>query len=331
VNALAFSAISPTQWKFALGTTNSLILDLTINPTAPNTNTKPVSIMAGHRGEVWGLDVHPNKPWVISGAYDSKIRIWDHSKKAFIPGKIVTIKDLKVRAVTFSPSGNMFAVGLDDGSVFFYDSETMEKKGGKKYKGELIDALVYSPDGKVLAAGSWDQSIDLIDSNNYHVLHTLKGHTSSVTHLTFSSDSKYLVSNSKDYDVLFWNVATGKREKDSAVSETEWDHWTCVLGWPVVGIFEAGEDGTDVNFVSVSGDSKSEYRVIALGDDSQRVELLRFPALTPKGHRKSFVGHASHVTRVRFNPDSSLLFSTGGNDEMVFQWRHIPDIAPASG
>jgi len=28
---------------------------------------------------------------------------------------------------------------------------------------------------------------------------------------------------------------------------------------------------------------------------------------------------------VKFNPDASLLFSAGGLDESIFQWKHIPD------
>jgi len=116
-------------------------------------------------------------------------------------------------------------------------------------------------------------------------------------------------------------MATGKREKDSNVLESEWDRWACLLGWPVVGVF--GSDDGEVSAIEVSGEHKAEYRVIALGDNLQKVHLLRYPALTKVPH-KLFSGHASHVTRVKFSPDGGLLFSSGGRDKSVIQWRHVP-------
>jgi len=186
----------------------------------------------------------------------------------------------------------------------------------------MIDALVFSPDGKYLAAGSWDQLVEVIEAADFSTVHTLKGHSSSILQLTWSADSKHLISNSKDYEILYWNVATGKRVNESVCIDMDWDNWSNILGWPVVGIFKEGDDGTDVNSAIVSGDNKSEYRVIATGDDSQNVNLYRYPALQPKAPGKVFPGHSSHVTRVRFTPDSSLLFSTGGLDYAVFQWKH---------
>ena len=33
------------------------------------------------------------------------------------------------------------------------------------------------------------------------------------------------------------------------------------------------------------------------------------------------LGHSSHVMNVRFNSDSTVLYSVGGNDRSVFKWR----------
>lgn len=35
---------------------------------------------------------------------------------------------------------------------------------------------------------------------------------------------------------------------------------------------------------------------------------------------KSYIGHSSHVTRVRFSKDDRYLVSTGGNDRTVLLW-----------
>jgi len=180
----------------------------------------------------------------------------------------------------------------------------------------------------MLATGSWDMMIHLLDTTTNAVLHTLKGHSSSILQLTFSVDGKYLISNSKDYEILYWSTSTGKKVPESTVVDSEWYQWSCFLGWPVVGVFREGSDGTDVNSAHIS-DSKEEngYRVIATSDDFGKVNLFRYPALKQKCPMKSFEGHSSHVTRVRFNHDASYVFSTGGNDLSLFQWKHVQEPA----
>jgi len=295
----------------------------------PLDTSKPDFIMMGHRGEIWALAVHPKLPYILTGAHDCFARLWDYSKKTFVPGKFIKCKEY-IRSAAFHPSGSSFALGLNNGRVGIYDFETFENKHSKKYRGELIDCLQYSPDGKILAAGSWDQMADLINTETFAVLFTLKGHSSSVQHLNFSQDSKFVMTNSKDYEILYWNVATGKRVSESTVVDLDWGSWNCVLGWPVVGVFKADDDGTDVNSCSISGELKADYRVIATGDDSQNVCLFRYPAMSQKCPFKTFSGHASHVTRVRFSPDNTLLFSTGGLDDSIFQWKHHQAHEPKS-
>jgi len=236
-----------------------------------------------------------------------------------------------IRSAAFHPSGDMFAVGEEDGKVEFFDAQTLDLKLAKVYRSDIVECMAFSPDGKYLAIGAWDQMVDIIDATNYKLLRTLKGHSSTILQLTFSADSKYLVTNTKDYEVTFFSVATGKRVNDHEVADVEWSQWLCTFGWPVVGIFQEGMDGTDVNSASVSGDSKSQYRVIAAGDDNQHVCLYRYPAITPKAQGATFVGHSSHVTRVRFSPDGSQLFSTGGRDESVIQWKHTMNTGHSAG
>lgn len=40
-----------------------------------------------------------------------------------------------------------------------------------------------------------------------------------------------------------------------------------------------------------------------------------------KQKRKEYIGHSSHVTRVRFTFDDSFLVSTGGNDKSIIIWK----------
>jgi len=76
-------------------------------------------------------------------------------------------------------------------------------------------------------------------------------------------------------------------------------------------------DGTEINTVSRSFSKK----LLVTGTDSQTVKLFKSPSVFVNSEFKSFIGHASHVTRVRFTPKDLFLVSTGGNDKTSIVWR----------
>jgi len=71
--------------------------------------------------------------------------------------------------------------------------------------------------------------------------------------------------------------ATGKALTFTASQrDTQWNTWTCVLGWPVIGIWAKSADGTDVNAVDRSRDSQ----LLVTADDSGHVRLFRYPCFS---------------------------------------------------
>ncbi len=111
----------------------------------------------------------------------------------------------------------------------------------------------------------------------------------------------------------------------SALRDEKWASWTCTLGWPVQGIWPECADGTDINAVDRShGKIKAGYHILARGDDFGNVSLMRYPSLQKGSKAQVGVGHSSHVTNVRFQGDDKYLFSVGGADNCVFQWKITP-------
>jgi len=156
----------------------------------------------------------------------------------------------------------------------------------------------------------------------------LKGHTSSITHLNFSVCSRFLQTNSRDYEILWWDVESGKR-LDAIDPATEWDRWNCVLGWPIQGVFWNAEDGTDVNCAIVSGnngnDDENGNKFVVTGDDTGHVTVYKYPVFAKKPKYVQCNGHSAHVTNVRLtrSDNQKYLFSTGGGDLATFQWRVV--------
>jgi WD40 repeat protein len=322
----------PTKFKLALGSSSNSIFELHIDSTKVDA-AKGDTLMNGHTGEIWGLAVCPNKPLVVTGAYDQHVRLWDYSKKSFVPSKfykgVVPPKN-KIHCAAFHPSGATFAVGWSDATVDLVDVDSFKVTKVKTSHKEQVECMAFSPDGKMLATGSFDQTAGFLDlGTNKHTAFP-KLHSSSILALTWSADSKYLMTNDKDCTILYWDVHNPKnRVFDTtlvdkvALVDKEWHDWTCLFGWCLQGIFQRSGDVSDVNCVHISGTAKSPYRYVATGDDLQMVNLFRYPVMEKKQASKQYGGHASHATRVRFSPDAAFLFSVGGLDCSLFQWRHV--------
>jgi microtubule-associated protein-like 6 len=131
----------------------------------------------------------------------------------------------------------------------------------------------------------------------------LAGHHSTITHMDFSLDGAFLMSNCTSYEILFFDVSTGKQMTSGAsmLKDENWDSWTCTLGWPVQGIFPPCSDGTDVNACARSPDGT----VLATGDDFGLVKLFSYPCPIEKAAFKKSNGHSSHVTNIVFTKNTT--------------------------
>ena len=292
----------------------------------------------GHGGEVWGLACHPTENIVFTCGDDKLLRGWSTETKKPLPDKSLGLPH-PARSLSWSHDALTLVIGFLDGPkaaskfaprqipVWVVDYETMKVTATLDDAGEYVAAVAFSPDGAYLATGSWDQQVrDDTVAQNYKLLWTLAGNSSSVEHLGWSADGDVLMSNSKDGQILYWEIATGARiNKQALLRDVRWVQWQCVLGWPVMGIWDPGYDQTDINAVCQShkGDA------LALGDDYGQVKLFRFPI--PVDFCAACValrGHSSHVTNIRWLHDDSRVLSTGGADTALFQWRYLYNTPP---
>lgn len=127
--------------------------------------------------------------------------------------------------------------------------------------------------------------------------------------------------------------------------DRKWSTWTCTLGFPVMGIWQHGMDGTDINACDRSpliqgmslkqlydregphivhaagGHRKERGRCMVTANDDGTVGLFQWPSVLQHAPHHSFRGHASHVVNVRFSADGSRVISAGGADRTTFQWK----------
>jgi WD40 repeat protein len=312
-------ALSVREGRIIIGTKGANIYDVGLDLSGDGRIEMVGPLVSGHcdkKGgdELWGIAVHPKKACFATACDDRTVRVWDSREK--VMKKSIPVPD-RARSVAFSTNGTQLAVGLMTGKLcVFNDSEynqTVDVQVSKK----AILVVRYSPDDSYLAVGTQDSKVYILSTKTFGHSAICSGHHSSVTHLDFSADSRVLQSVSSDYELLFWDVASGKQIKSpSDVRDTKWSTVTSILGWSVQGIWPPEADGTDVNAVSRSPDQS----LLVTGDDFGLVKLFRFPCPKEKSSYREYKGHSAHVCNVAFSSDGKFIFSAGGLDKSILQF-----------
>jgi WD40 repeat protein len=183
---------------------------------------------------------------------------------------------------------------------------------------EWIEVIKYSPDGSKLAVGSHDNHVYVYDTTNYKLLGKCGKNSSFIVSIDWSADGLYIRTVSGAHELLFFTSDNYQQDPSGAQNTKglEWSTNSAKFGWLVEGIFPSGTDGTHINGVDFSKDGQ----LIATGDDYGLVNIFRNPCRV--GHKPiSLRGHSEHVVRVLFHKNDSYLFSVGGYDQTLMQFK----------
>lgn len=105
--------------------------------------------------------------------------------------------------------------------------------------------------------------------------------------------------------------------------DEKWETWTLPVGWPVQGIWAQCYSEGDINAV----DRNPNGDVLASGDCFGKIKLFNYPCPNFNSSYNRFVGHSSNVTSVKFSFNGDYLYSVGGHDKTVLQWKVIKNRA----
>lgn len=334
-----------------IGTLGQEIYQVSTKDLKLNNNTKfqVKEILKSHyapnlkyTNEVWGLCVLSDGDRFLSCSADGTLRQWSISERKQLnflslnidqSGQTLPVdsqtKDLqtmaKLRCVGVSPDDTIASVGCEDGTLRIIDVTEWQQIKIHKDRNARCTEVKFSPNGKYMACGFEDCYIDIFIVPEMRRIYAMRKHSSYITHIDWSMDSVFLQSNCGGHELLFWDIASGKQLSTggTVLRNNEWSTWSCVLGWPVQGIWNEKEmDENDINMVDRSHETfYNEYKIIATADDSSNVRLYKYPCLKKGSESVIGKGHSSYVTNVKWCLKDEYLVSTGGEDQCVMLWK----------
>ena len=250
--------------------------------------------LAGHNSGVNSISFSPDGKTIVSGSWDSTIKLWDIATGE----EITTLKrhSDRVTSVSFSPNGKTIVSGSWDNTIKLWDIATGEEITTLTGHRDFVCSVSFSPDGKTIASASGDETIKLWNISTGQQPTTLKSHSDGVISVSFSPDGKTIASSSYDHTIKLWDIATGE-EITTLKGHSDW-----VSSVSFSPVCEAFSEGAGKTIASGSCDKTIKLWDIATGKEITTLQ-----------------GHSHSVISVSFSPDGKTIAS-GSADQTIKLW-----------
>ena len=292
---------------------------------------EPITRLAGHSKEVWGLAYTPDGTTLISASDDHSIKLWDSRDGGFQTS--LAGHDSLVAAVAVSPDSLLLASAGFDTTVRLWDLPGGRPRRVLRGHTDRVRTVAFSPDGRHVASAGSDKTVRVWDVNRDEPVLVFDGHGDTVRALAFDASGGLLVSASNDRTIRGIDVEGG-RERFSLAGP---QHYSALAFSPDGSLLASGDDGGNVttwdaatwsSWSSVKG-SDAEIWSLAFSPDGQTLAAACGDAKVrlwdPITGQVMLVleGHSKRVNAVAFSPDGRSLASAD-HDGHVRIWRAGP-------
>ena len=199
--------ITRKQW-FIAGTD-----DLLLRVYNYNTMEK-IKEWEGHTDYIRYLEIHPNRPYVLSSSDDMSIKLWDWEKD-FECIQIFEGHAHYVMMVKINPRDtNIFASASLDRTIKVWGLTAGTPHFSLEAHEKGVNCIDYYPGGDkpYLLSGADDKTVKIWDYQTKACLQTLDGHSHNVTAVCFHPRLPLIVSASEDGTIRLWHSTTYRPE-----------------------------------------------------------------------------------------------------------------------
>ena len=255
INALAFS---PDGKTFASGGFANKIIQLWDLDTGKKLKN---FTLTNEIDSTHGLAFSKNGDILIILLRSGVIKYWEIETNQIV-SNAYKVKDHE--AIAFSKQLSVFATGMDNGRIHFYDATTGKPKRGLIGHASLFNSddktiwnLSFSNDGTMLASGSMDKTVRLWDTIKRKSLGKFSGHETDITAVALSYNGKILASGDAKKNIILWDTKT-KQKRVELVGHT---NGICALAFSPDGstLASGSYDGTIRFWNPINGEEISIF------------------------------------------------------------------------
>ena len=166
--------------------------------------------LSGHRGQVFGVAMHPDGKRIASASADGTIKVWDTESGECL----ATLRghDNRVLCVRFSPDGSRLVSGSTDRTIKVWDVTRLQDGHTIRGHTRLVAAVAFSPDGSRLASMAEDNTVRLWDVAEGTQLATpISGPVRQICALAFSPDGSQVAAGHDDGTTAIIDTPTWRR------------------------------------------------------------------------------------------------------------------------
>lgn len=213
-----------------------------------------------------------------------------------------------VRSVAFSPDGQSFLCGADDGVLRMFRMDQDEPILSLAGHEEQINAVRFSPDGKYALSGGKDRAIRLWDLSAGKLTMYFTGNLDKVRCLRFFRDGQRFVSGGSDAQIRFWRVGQATPVATCGYRDDE-----------PIPTLQAMEDleqlKAHVTWIRSIDIAPEETHLVSGGNDG----LIAIWDVETKSIVRRLIGHRAPVSSVAYSRDGTRILS-GGFDNTLRLW-----------
>lgn len=258
---------------------------------------EPNEIPAGPDSYVRAVCFSPNGNWLVTGAEDHVVKVWDVRLNKV--EHVLAGHGTDIYSVDVSANSEFIISGSGDKKAKLWNLETgklMRTLGGENGPTDGITSVSVSPTSQHVAAGSLDKIVRVWDVESGRLVRQFEGHQDSVYSVAFSPDGRLVLSGSLDKTLKLWDLAVSPASNQ------------CRLTYP----------GHKDFVLSVAFSPNGKWLISGSKDRSVQFWDPRQPAMCLMLH-----GHKNSVISIAHSPTNKAL-ATGSGDCRARTWVYAP-------